>query len=136
MLEKYYKYKISYKDYIIFIRVGNFYEIIDYDAFIINSICDLKLTKLSNTFKCGIPFNSIDKYTSILNEIPINYVVIDDEIKEIKNFDNNRYIEYDFDINLFRFNSMRITNIINYLNNNIQNNISDKLSRIEDIINE
>lgn len=29
MLEMYYKYRIDYKDFIIFIKIGNFYEVFD-----------------------------------------------------------------------------------------------------------
>ena len=51
MLENYYKNKVLYKDYIIIMKYGNFYETIDNDALIMNSIFNYKLNKLSNTFK-------------------------------------------------------------------------------------
>lgn len=45
MLEKYYKYKLDYNDYIVFIKSGKFYEAIDRDSLIISKLFDYKLTK-------------------------------------------------------------------------------------------
>ena len=59
MLEKYYKYKLDYRDYLILIKCGIFYECIDNDAFIINELTGYKLKRLSNTFKAGFPINTI-----------------------------------------------------------------------------
>lgn len=36
MLEEYYRLKMKYKEYILLIKVGNFYEILDKDAMIIH----------------------------------------------------------------------------------------------------
>ena len=38
MLETYYKYRVIYKDYILFIKVSNFYEVFDKDAIIISRL--------------------------------------------------------------------------------------------------
>ena len=35
MLNKYYKYRLSYKDFLIFIKSGNFYEVFDKDIKIV-----------------------------------------------------------------------------------------------------
>ena len=37
MLEKYYKYKLDYRNYLI-IKIGSFYECFDKDALIINKL--------------------------------------------------------------------------------------------------
>ena len=88
MIEKYYMYKVKYKDYILLIKSGNFYEIIGKDALILNGIFKYKITKLSNTLKCGFPISSINKVT---NKLKINYLVISDTLNE-KSFDDNNYI--------------------------------------------
>lgn len=135
MLEKYYKYKISYKDYILLLRFGNFYEVLDKDAFICNKLFGFKLTKLSDTFKCGFPINSKEKITNSLGDNNINYIVVEnDDILDKKSFTNNKYYEYDFDINTYKYNCMRVDKIYKYLNDNIFNNINELLDGIEEII--
>lgn len=60
-------------------RVGIFYNILNEDAKIVNEKLGLKLTSLSpEIIKCGFPISSLDKYTKKLNELQIQYKVIDD----------------------------------------------------------
>ena len=133
MLEKYYKYKVLYKDYIIIMKYGNFYETIDNDALIINSIFNYKINKLSNTFKVGFPINTLDNIINKLNDLNINYIVLGGIKKEFK---NNTYNNYKFDKDLINYNLIIINEINNYLTNNILNNITNKLERISEIISE
>lgn len=74
MLEKYYMYKIKYKEYIVMLKYGNFYEILGNDALIINKLFGYKLNKLLNTFKVGFPVSSLDNIISRLNNCMINYL--------------------------------------------------------------
>lgn len=133
MLEKYYKYKVLYKDYIIIMKYGNFYETIDNDALIISSIFNYKINKLSNTFKVGFPINTLDNVINKLNDLNINYIVLDGIKKEFK---NNNYNNYIFDKDIINYNLIVINEINNYLINNILNNITNKLERISKIIHE
>ncbi len=80
MLEKYYKYKLDFRDYLILIKCGSFYECIDTDAFIINKIMGYKLKNLSSTFKVGFPVSIIDKVLNKLIESSINYIIVEDKI--------------------------------------------------------
>lgn len=60
-------------------RVGIFYNILNEDAKIVNEKLGLKLTSLSpEIIKCGFPISSLDKYTKKLDELQIQYKVIDD----------------------------------------------------------
>lgn len=60
-------------------RVGIFYNILNEDAKIVNEKLGLKLTSLSpEIIKCGFPISSLDKYTKKLNELQIQYKIIDD----------------------------------------------------------
>ena len=43
MIEKYYKYKYDYKDYVLFIKNGIFYDCLDNDALIINKLFNYKI---------------------------------------------------------------------------------------------
>lgn len=133
MLEKYYKYKVLYKEYIIIMKYGNFYETIDNDALIMSCIFNYKINKLSNTFKVGFPINTLDNVINKLNDLNINYIVLDGIKKEFK---NNNYNNYIFDKDIINYNLTVINEINNYLINNILNNISNKLERISEIIHE
>lgn len=136
MLEKYYKYKCTYKNYLLLIKCGNFYETIDRDALIMNIIFDYKIKKVSNTFKSGFPVIKIKDIVNKLKENDINYVVIDSEISEVYDLkEKNKYLEYDVDTNKVMLNYIRIDKIINYLNNHVlEKNIDDILCEMEKLL--
>ena len=137
MLEEYYRNKIKYKEFIIMIKFGNFYEIFDKDAVIASNILNYKLSKISDTVKCGFPISSLDKVLNLLKDKQINYVVIENNnVTNEQNFENNIYNSFDFDINNIKYNFLRINKITKYLNDNAYNNISNLLERIEELINE
>ena len=99
-----------------------------------NQIFNYKLKPIKDTFKCGFPLSSINNVIGTLDLNKVNYLVIDDDIKINKDFEENNYKNYDLNINILKYNYFRINNIINYLNDNITNDISDKLDLFEDII--
>ena len=136
MLELYYKNKLKYNNYIVFIKVGNFYECLSKDALIINKIFNYKIKKISNTIKVGFPISNIKYITGKIKDNNINYVVIDkDNIIDINEVDNNDYINYNFDIDNILYNYIRIEKIIKYLNDFIMNKeFCYKLDKIEEII--
>lgn len=136
MLEKYYKYKIDYKEYVLLFKYGNFYETFDNDAYIISKLFNYKLVKMKDTFRCGFPINSLSYVLDNLCGMSINFIVIDkDTIKE-REFESNCYSNYKMDDNI-KYNINSINNIIKYLNDNYSNiEINDKLKKIEGIINE
>ena len=120
MLEKYYKYKLDYRNYLILIKIGSFYECFDKDAFIINKLFNYKLKRVNNSFKLGFPIKAIDKIILKLNEEHINYLVVDEEVIK-QEFKNNNYINYNFNSEEILYNTLRVEKIIDYLNNNIYN---------------
>lgn len=136
MLEKYYKYKMNYKKYIIFIRIGVFYECIDKDALIINQLFNYKIKRISNTFKVGFPIKNIDDITNKLKDENINYIIVDnDKLVDKSDSSINKYNKFNLDRENILYNFLRIEKIVNYIENNIMNNdISDKLDRIEMVI--
>lgn len=138
MLEKYYMYKTKYREYIVMLKYGNFYEILGNDALIMNKIFNYKLNKLSNTFKVGFPVSSLDNIINKLNDYFINYIVIDkSEITKRKDFDSNNYDKYTFDENTLKYNLILVNEITKYLNDNLQDeSITIKLEKIKEIINE
>lgn len=135
MLEKYYKYKLEYKEYLILLKCGSFYEVIDNDSFIMNVIFNYKLKKLSNTFKAGFPVSSLDNVLNKLDDYHINYIVINEEIILEKEFDDNKYSIYNFNDKDIFYNSIRIDKITKFLNENIlSTGIEEKIKQIENIL--
>ena len=126
MFEKYYDCKVKYKDYIILIKVGNFYEAFEKDAIILNRLLGYKVKRFSKTFKLGFPLSKIDDVINILKSKNINYVLYDNNVKA-KEFDNNSYKVI--------LNYIKIDRITNYLYDNVLNdNIDSVLERIEKLI--
>lgn len=135
MIEKYYKYKLDYRDYLIFIKCGSFYECIDNDAFIINKLFNYKIKKLSRNFKVGFPIRSFEIVLDKICDKKINYIVVDDGISEKKEFDNNNYSRYVFDEKEIYFNYIKIERVINYLMDNMmKKDFYKKIKKIEDVI--
>lgn len=135
MLEKYYKYKLDYRDYIVLIKCGSFYKCIDNDAFIMNRLFNYKLKPSSKTFKVGFPINSLINIINILNSNNINYIVVDNEITQIKEFENNNYLDYKFDDKKIYFNLLKSEQIYKYLVNNvIEKDFTKKILEIERIL--
>ncbi|MBQ9298598.1 MAG: hypothetical protein IJ223_06215 [Clostridia bacterium] len=136
MLEEYYKYKTQYKDYIIIIKSGNFFEILDKDALIVNNIMNYKLSKISDTVKCGFPMVSLNKFLEIIDKKNINYIIIENKsISSKKEYKANTYNTFEFDMNSIKYNFFRINKITKYLNENAYRDINKLLESMEKLIN-
>jgi DNA mismatch repair ATPase MutS len=86
-MEKYYGCKIQNKDILYLFKTGIFYLFLDADALKINDLYGLKLINFNNeTFKCGFPVNSLDKYLKLFKKDNLKVVIVDD---------NNFKINYD-----------------------------------------
>ena len=132
MKHRYEYYKIKYKEYIILIKSGNFYVALQQDAIVLNDIFKYKLNISNNIIKVGFPINTLNKILKTLDNININYIVLDKNILHINKNKTNTYNKY---INNNKSNYiLRIKNINNILNQNIYNNIDNVLDNIENII--
>ena len=132
MKNRYEYYKIKYKEYIILIKSGNFYVALQQDAIVLNDIFKYKLNISNNIIKVGFPVNSLNKILKTLDNININYIVLDKNILHINKNKTNMYNKY---INNNTSNYiLRIKNINNILNQIIYNNIDNVLESIENII--
>ena len=135
MLEKYYKYKIDYREFVVLIKFGNFYECFEKDAFIINDLFDYKVKRISNSFKVGFPISSLDNVVDRLNKEKINYIVIDGEKIIKKCYDDNNYFKYKFDMEEVLYNYLRVEKIVKCLEDNLMSNeFNGKLKEIEKIL--
>lgn len=118
MKEIYLQLKQTYKNYIILIKQGNFYIVINKDANIIHNIFKYKIVESKDFIKVGFPVQTINKIKDKLNSLNINYIILENnEIVEKQKFKKN--------------------NINNYISNDNYellfsriNNISDKLKKI------
>ncbi len=133
MLETYYKYRLEYKDNILFIKVGSFYETFDKDALILNKLFGYKIKRIKDKIKVGFPLNRLDYVLRLIGNI--NYTIIDNkEIKE-KRFKDNEYNNYDFNINSIILKGIRADKIYDTLNDRLlDNNIDNIITKIELII--
>lgn len=62
MMQQFYQIKAKYPDFILFFRLGDFYEMFDKDAEETSRILDIALTKRQNQKMCGIPYHAKDNY--------------------------------------------------------------------------
>ena len=133
MLETYYKYRMEYKDFLLFIKIGNFYEVFDKDSLILNKLFGYKVKRIKDSIKVGFPLSRLDYILKLIGNI--NYIVIDNTLIEKKEFDNNKYKDYNFDINSIILNSIKIDRINEELNNRLlDNNIENIITNIDLII--
>ena len=94
LYEKFLELKNSDNNSLYLFKNGMFYIFLDSDAKFISNELNLKLTNLNDTvFKCGFPINSINKYSSILDNKNIRYKIIDnnsiiDSKKQYINYQN------------------------------------------------
>ena len=132
MKNRYEYYKIKYKEYIILIKSGNFYFALQQDAIVLNDIFKYKLNISNNIIKVGFPINTLNKILKTLDNININYIVLDKNILHINKNKTNAYNKY-INNNISNY-ILRIKNINNILNQNIYNNIDNVLDNIENII--
>ena len=73
MMEQYFEIKNNYKDYLLFYRLGDFYEMFFDDAIIASRALELTLTgrdcgEAERAPMCGVPFHSVDTYIGRLIE--------------------------------------------------------------------
>ncbi len=68
MLKQYKDIKSSYSDYILFFRLGDFYEMFFDDARTVASELELVLTQRAGSPMCGVPFHSAEIYIKKLIE--------------------------------------------------------------------
>lgn len=73
MMEQYFEIKNQYKDFLLFYRLGDFYEMFFDDAIIASRVLELTLTgrdcgEAERAPMCGVPFHSAETYIATLIE--------------------------------------------------------------------
>lgn len=129
--DKYIDLKNKYLEYIIMIKVGNFYHSYDDDGIILNYLFNYKI---KDNDVVGFPISSLDKVRRRLEKEHINYYIDD---KNYREFNDNKYREVlDKSNNILELNK-DIEDINNYLNSNIERKYIKKvINRIKGVIDE
>lgn len=107
---------------IVFRKAGNFYSVFDEDAIILHSLFKYKI----KDNRVGFPINSIDKITSKLKELHIDYKL--DNI--LTHFDDDNYEKYLIDCR----NKTSLDYKINEIMEKINNASYDELSKLIEVI--
>lgn len=74
-LEIYNNLKLEEENKICMIRLGAFFVALGIDVYILNEVLKLKITSFGKSIKVGIPCSSLEKYVSLMKDIP--YVIYD-----------------------------------------------------------
>ena len=131
MKDIYIKYKNIYNNYILLIKSGNFYISYNNDALLMHNIFNYKI--VNNGIKIGFPIQSLNKVITKLENININYIIINNgDITYKYKCKSNKYNKHIS--NNYLSNMNRIKYINNILTSNINNDINDILTEIERVI--
>ena len=128
LIDAYYNYKNKYKEYVVLLKSGIFYECFNDDIGIIYSLFHYKIKNRGNSYVVGFPSNSLSRICSILEENKINYIVADkDNIIDKYKTKNNQYNKYYIDLNRLQYITYKIEDIYNRLNNKILDDDIEKI---------
>lgn len=134
--------KVHQKE-LILISIGKFFYAYGKDAYILSYIFEYKLMKIEqeNVYSCAFPKQSYPKVTAKLENLKINYIVLDRRnnynVDEQSNNGNlNNYEKYFEKARLTINKKIRIERINKYLLNNLENEqIYTILKNVEEVIN-
>ena len=88
----YFEFKKKYLNFIVLMQMGNFFEVLGSDCYMIHDIFGYKVSPYSKTIRSGFPITSLNKVTDKLDSLKINYLVIKNGEIEIKRkFNMNHY---------------------------------------------
>lgn len=133
--------KIKYNNYVIIIRSGIFYEVLNDDTSILYNLLGYKIKNNGNNFIIGFPNNSLSKVCTTLEHNKINYVVFDKDEEgnffELDKFKSskNKYHEFLMDLNKLQYINYKIENIYKKLNEKVKDDDIEKiLFNIEELL--
>ena len=77
-------------------HMGTWYHAFDDDAKIVSFLLDFKLYegRINNTLEIGFPESSIDKVETNLRKNKVNYILVNDDRKQIDFRDENNYDKF------------------------------------------
>ena len=113
---------------IIFRKTGNFYSVYEDDATILHSLFKYKV----KDNRVGFPIQAIDKITSKLNELHVDYKLND----VITHFDDNKYEKVLIDSKNKISLDYKINEIMNKIENSDYNTLNKLIEVIDNFFNE
>ena len=114
LIDTYYKYKFKYKEYVVLLKSGIFYECFNDDISIMYSLFHYKIKNNSNNYVVGFPSNSLSKICKVLEDNNINYIVVDkDNMIDKYKSKNNNYKSYSIDFKRLKYTTYKIEDIYN-----------------------
>ena len=141
VIDAYKQYKKKYRDYVVLIRSGIFYEVYNDDISIMYSLFRYKVRSVGNNLNIGFPISNISNVSRLLTDKKVNHLVIEKvneeyEIVSKEKFTKNNYSKYSYiDLSKLNYIKFRINNINNRLLEKIMDeDIEDVLRKIEGII--
>lgn len=135
-------YKSKYSDYLVLYRIGNFYNVIGMDIYIMKYIFDYKITINNGIEKIGFPISNLNKVMDELNKSKINYLTIDKEdgmakVNYKKRFKDNNYNKYCINSKSYCDRKAKINKIVELLNKKLDDSNFDLVCEsLEEVLNE
>lgn len=133
--------KQIHKEDVVLVQMGKFYYAYGKDAYILSDLFGYKLNEFeTNIYSVGFPSNSYSKVISRLEQLKINYLILDKrnnyDVLEFQNYKNlNNYNEYFEKAKKENLIKIRIQKINEYLLKNINSaHIKEKIYEIEKIL--
>ena len=119
-IDKYLKFKETYKDHVVIIKSGNFYYTFLDDTYILNYFFGYQIREN----KIGFPLNAKAKVKSVLNRNNVNLIeVIDDYAYVLESKNDNAYQE--------KLKEAKSNLLISNMLNNLMNAIEIKVKKEE-----
>ena len=131
--------KEVHKEYVVLVKVGNFYNCYGRDSYVISYLLGYKINILDNNiYNSSFPKSAYSKVLSILEKNKINYIVLDkrnnyDVEEEDNNKNLNKYKEFYEKAKKEIAKKMRIEKIYKYL---LMSNDEKIIYEVEKTINE
>lgn len=124
IIDTYNSYKIKYKEYVVLIKSGIFYECLNDYIGIMYSLFHYKIKNKGNNYIVGFPKNSIVKVTDNLKHNKINYIVLEKNNDEY--YISDKYKTNKNNYNSYKLDIMKL-NYINYKIDSIYSKLKEKI---------
>lgn len=89
--DNYFEVKNNYKNYVVIMKNGIFYNVLGNDCYLLKTIFNYKINSFSDTIKVGFPINTLNRVINTFDKLKINYIVYENEVVLKGKFSKNKY---------------------------------------------